>query len=333
MPDTSHDETPYAQAVARHCGLRHEIIDLGPADLLAAFDAVTGQLDELMADSSLLPTWAVCRAARRSVTVALGGDGADELFAGYPNHKAQQLAELMARLPPALGRGLRAVLNLLPPSSGYMSLGFRLAQLSQGFGQPTAHQSFLWMSPFPPDQRPLLWRDAVRPDADIFAEIDALLSGTPKTAVERLLHLMTVTYLPEHILTKVDRASMYTALEVRAPYLARDFAEAAMALPTAAKLSGLTGKVLLKRLALRHLPRAVVERPKHGFALPLAEMLRGPLRDRVADVILDPTNPVAGWFDRARLDHLLAAHAAGRADFRKQIWSLFILFLVAARPA
>lgn len=333
MPDVSHDETPHAVSVARHCGLRHEIVDLSAADLGDAFAAVTAHLDEPMADSSLLPTWLVCRAARRKMTVALGGDGADELFCGYPNFKAQRLAAVMAAFPPALGRALRAGLARLPAGEGYMALPFLLRQLSQGFGASTDRQSFLWMSPFAEEERRALWRPEARPDGDPFAVVDTLAAAADGGSLDRLSRLMTETYLPGHILTKVDRASMYNSLEVRAPYLGRAFAEYAMGLPAAWKMPGLETKHLLKRLAERHVPRAVIYRPKHGFAAPLAGLLRGPLRQPVRDVLLDSGNPAAPWFRPDAIRRLLDEHDARHADHKKKLWSLFVLFMVAARPA
>lgn len=334
MPEASHDETPFARAVARHCGLRHDVVELSESDLLAAFEAVTARIDEPMADSSLLPTWLVCRAARREMTVALGGDGADELFAGYPNFQAQRLAPLMAALPEAAGAALRRALRLLPPSSGYMGLDFRLRQLSHGFGHEPSRQSFLWMSPFSPAERRALWRPEARPAVDPWDLAERLLGeeGAPRDdGGAALTHVMAQSYLPGHILTKVDRASMYNSLEVRAPFLARGFAEFALSLPMAWRLKGFSPKYLLKKLAARHLPAAVVGRPKHGFALPLARLLRGPLRAPVRAVLDDPANPVAGWFDGAVIRRLLAEHDRGAADHRKKLWTLFVLFLVAAR--
>ncbi len=331
MPEASHDETPHAAAVARHCGLRHEIVDLAESDLLAAFAAVAENLDEPMADASLLPTWLVCRAARRRVTVALGGDGADELFAGYPNFQAYRAAHIMAGLPRAAGAAARRLLGVMPASSGYMSLEFKLRQLTQGFGRPPCDQSLLWMSPFTAEEQEALWRPEMRPRAEPFAFLGRLdLAGK---GIGQLLELMTVTYLPGHVLAKVDRASMYNSLEVRAPFLARDFAEFAMALPARWKIRGLTTKHLLKKLAARHVPRAVVYRPKHGFAPPLSRLLRGPLMQPVRDILLDPGNPMAGWFRRERIERLLDEHFRGAADHRKKLWSLYVLFLAARRPA
>src|SRR6266478_891035 len=130
----SFDETAYAVEVARHLGVRHEMVRLDDADLLAAFDAVTELLGEPLADSSLLPTYLVCRAARRLMTVALGGDGADELFAGYPNFAVQRFAPAMRIVPPGVGRMLRRAIEALPSAGGYMNRRFLLRQLSQGFG-------------------------------------------------------------------------------------------------------------------------------------------------------------------------------------------------------
>jgi asparagine synthase (glutamine-hydrolysing) len=146
-----------------------------------------------------------------------------------------------------------------------------------------------------------------------------------------LLSQFTRYYLPEDILTKVDRASMMNSLEVRAPFLSREFAEFAMSLPASWKVRGGTTKVLLKKLAARHLPADVVYQPKHGFGLPLSELLRGPLREQVTDVLLDQNNPVAGWFRKSAIEHILSSHMDAGRDHRKQIWTLFVLFSVATR--
>ena len=144
------DETGFAAQAASHIGLRHEIVELSDSDMTGALDAVTAQLSEPLADSSLLPTYLVCKAARASMTVALGGDGADELFAGYPNFRVQRWAPLMRYFPRAAAAQAGHLLDLLPPGSGYMNARFKLSQLMQGFGQPAARQSYFWMAPFGP---------------------------------------------------------------------------------------------------------------------------------------------------------------------------------------
>jgi asparagine synthase (glutamine-hydrolysing) len=335
MPELSFDETPHAVKVASHLGIRHEIVELGRGDLVDAFAAVSERLDEPLADSSLLPTYLVCRAARRSMTVALGGDGADELFAGYPNFAAQRAAPLMRHLPAAIGAFARRGLALAPASREYMSLRFRLGQLTQGFGLSEDHQSFLWMAPFVADEKLALWREEALPDrpaGTTFAPIDELVRrGLPAGRLQRLLQLFLQTYLPEDILVKTDRAAMMNSLEVRAPFLARSVAEFAISLPGEWKLKGLRSKYLLKKLAARLVPADTVYRRKHGFALPLADLLRTLFFAPVQARLLDPGNPVAAWFKAPVIERLLAEHRSGRRDHAKKLWTLYILFCVAAR--
>jgi asparagine synthase (glutamine-hydrolysing) len=331
------DETRYAATVARRLGLRHEIVELGQVELGDALDAVTARLSEPLADSSLLPSWLVCRAARRRMTVALGGDGADELFAGYPNFLLQRLTPAMARLPRTLGRIVAAAAAALPRGERYMGWPFLAAQLAQGFGTPPNHQSYLWMAPFEPGRLAALWRPAAMPEnaaEAAFAPIDRCfreIASLPPLG--RLLHLFLVTYLPDDILTKTDRASMFNGLEVRAPFLDRDFAEYACALPARLKLRGLTRKFVLKELARRRLPATIVDRKKHGFAVPIGGLMRTHFRERCRDTLLSRANPVADWFERSAVEALLAEHLAGRRDHGKKLWALYMLFAVAQRRA
>ena len=336
--DESFNETPHAVAVARHLGVRHEVVELAAGDLVQACDAISERLAEPLGDLSLLPTWLVCRAARRLMTVALGGDGADELFAGYPNFAVQRFAPAMRLVPPTFGRMLGRAVTGLPSDAGYMNWRFLLRQLSQGFGEAVGRQSFLWMAPFAPENLDALWARSALPEnalARAFAPIDHCTAETAGlSAVDMLLHLFLVTYLPDDILTKTDRAAMFNSLEVRAPFLDRRFAEYACALPTGLKLCGGTRKYILKRLARRYLPPTIVDRKKHGFAVPIGALIRTLLRERCRDVLLSVANPVSDWFDRTALEAMLDEHLAGRHDHGKQLWALYILFAVAApRPA
>jgi asparagine synthase (glutamine-hydrolysing) len=224
----------------------------------------------------------------------------------------------------------------MPSAEGYMNLNFLLAQLSHGFGATAARQSFLWMAPMAPDRLAALWRHQALPEEALaagFAPIDHIAAEAAGLAsVDQLLYLFLVTYLPEDILTKTDRASMFNSLEVRAPFLDRRFAEYALSLPTPLKLRRHTKKYVLKRLARRYLPPAIVERKKHGFAVPIGALIRTLLRERCRDVLLSRANPVADWFDRAAIEALLAEHDRGRRDHGKALWALYILFCVAGRP-
>ena len=333
MPESTYDETRYADMVARHHGLNHEIVHLTQADVVAACERIGELLDEPLADSSLIPTFLVCRAARRSLTVAIGGDGGDELFGGYRNFPLRRLAPVMARLPARLGAALRWFLARFPASDGYMRPDFVLRQLSQGFGAPADLQSFKWMAPFDDDERATLWRGEANPGSDPYAPVRRLIETcAAERPMSRLLHLFMRTYLAEDVLAKLDRASMYNSLEVRSPLLAREVAEFALSLPVSHKVGVLETKPLLKKLAARMNPRASVYRPKHGFAMPLSSLLRGPLFEPVSDVLLDEGNPLASWFRRDVIEAYLRQHRDGGRDHRKKIWALYILFRVAARP-
>jgi len=339
MDEDSYDETPFAAAVARHHGLRHEVAHLAGGELIRALDAVEARLDEPFADPSIVPTYLLSEFARRSVTVALGGDGGDELFAGYAPFKLARWQSAIAHAPRIVGQALRGVAARLPASGGYMSLDFVLSQFAAGLGRSAPAQLFHWMAPFDeaeradllaPDAREMLPADPFRPVEEALAKA----SGAPfDDAIGRMQYLFAAFYLPDDVLTKVDRASMYNSLEVRAPFLDRVLAEAAFALPTRLKVRGGETKYLLKRLAARHLSHELVYRPKHGFAVPVAGLLRGPLRARVADTLLDAGNPLAGWFRRPALESMLRDHASGRRDHRKRLWSLYCLFRFAANAA
>jgi asparagine synthase (glutamine-hydrolysing) len=267
------------------------------------------------------------------MTVALGGDGADELFAGYPNFALQRLTPALRLVPASAGRWLDRAVAALPAGDRYMNKRFLLRQLSHGLGSPMARQSFLWMAPFGPAEMTGLWRKgSLPPDAlaQAFAPIDRYAAeAAGRSAVDLLLYLFLVTYLPEDILTKTDRASMFNSLEVRAPFLDREVAEYAGSLPTRLKLAGRGRKIVLKRLAARYLPAAIVERKKHGFAVPIGSLIRTLFRERCTDILLSRANPVAEWFERSAIERLLREHLTGRHDHGKKLWALTMLFRVA----
>jgi asparagine synthase (glutamine-hydrolysing) len=325
MPQENYDEAPAAMALANSLGLDHEVITLDDAALLQAFDSVTARMDEPLADSSLLATWIVSRAARSRVTVALGGDGADELFAGYINFPTNRLASLLARVPPAAGRALRALLSAIPHDNSYMSTDFLLRQISLGFGVDPSRQWAACMAPFAQEELNRLWQPDARvvPDDPIGESLQA--RGEKPWSTSELSYLFATTYLPEDILQKVDRASMYVSLEVRTPFLGRAFAEYALSLPGRDKLNGFKTKHLLKKLALRHLPRETVERKKHGFAIPLGRLLRGRLREAVGEALLGQASLLRQWFQRDMIEDLWTQHQSGTRDHRKKIWTLFCL--------
>jgi asparagine synthase (glutamine-hydrolysing) len=332
------DETAHAVEVARHVGVRHEVVPMDDADLLAAFDAVTDKLGEPLGDSSLLPTYLVCRAARGLMTVALGGDGADELFLGYPNFVVQRFARAMALVPTAIARSVQRAIDALPSNDAYMSRRFVTAQLAQGFGAEPVRQSVLWMAPFGPNRMAALWHPSAMPKEAVldrvFSEIDSRAAEAGNVGpIERLVYQFLTTYLPDDILTKTDRASMFNSLEVRAPFVGRALAEYACQLPTRLKLRGREKKYILKRLACCYLPERIAYRKKHGFAVPIGSLIRTLFWTQCRDVLMSTSNPVAEWFSRSTIEDLLREHASGRNDHGKKLWALYILFCVAGHQA
>ena len=218
-----------------------------------------------------------------------------------------------------------------------MNFRFRLGQLSQGFGHQAARQSFLWMAPFSPARMTALWHPDLRAagfgNAAFDPIDDAALRAGNATGADRLLHQFLLTYLPDDILMKSDRAAMFNSLEVRSPFLHRPLADYAASLPFSLKYRAGSAKYILKQVARKYLPEAIVTRKKHGFAVPIGNLIRGIFRHRVRDTLASPGNPVANWFDRAEVDAMLTDHMSGRADHGKRLWALFILFTVAAGRA
>ena len=325
----SYDESPFAAEVAKKFGLRHEIHDVGREALFSAIEAIETRMDEPFADNSIIPTYLLCQAARQDVTVALGGEGADELFAGYVNFQAQIASPFLAAMPKALRGWPRAMGRALPVKDKYMSLGFKIDQLLNGWGEKTRYQPFQWMSAYSSaDLQTLLAR---RPDSDrLMATIDRELEfSEPADPLERLQYLFCRLYLANDILTKVDRASMYNSLEVRAPFLARPLAEFALSLPGPMKIKRSRTKRILRHLGGRLLPRTVTERAKHGFALPVASLIRGHLAEPISDILFDRSNPMANFFVTSEIEKIVSEHRNRTRDNRKRIWSLYCLFIFA----
>jgi asparagine synthase (glutamine-hydrolysing) len=192
------------------------------------------------------------------------------------------------------------------------------------------------MAPFGPNRMGALWRPSAMPEEAVvervFSEIDTRAAEAGKVSpIQSLAYQFLTTYLPDDILTKTDRASMFNSLEVRAPFLSRALAEYACRLPTRLKLRGREKKYILKLLACRYLPERIAYRKKHGFAVPIGSLIRTLFWTQCRDVLMSTSNPVAGWFSRSAIEDLLSEHASGRNDHGKKLWALYVLFCVAGR--
>lgn len=325
--EKSYDESPYARAVADAFGTDHQEEILGGGEMLEVLPEVMGWLDEPFADSSILPTYLLARFTRRRVTVALGGDGGDELFAGYPTFQAHRIAELYRRLPGPLRWAIEKGAGWIPPSPRYMSLEFRARQFLQGIALPAEERNQGWLGSFLPEEaRGLLTGEAAgalgtdSPYADLR---EALRGFEGEELLDRIAYLYYRFYLQDDILVKVDRASMAVSLEARAPFLDTAVVEFASALPPSFKIRGLSTKWLLKKALGGIVPPQVLHRKKQGFGIPIAHWLNGDLRGAV-DAALAPERLRRGGLLRPEpVARLLAEHRAGRRDHRKPLWTLF----------
>lgn len=321
--EPSFDESDYARSVARSFGTDHheEKLDIDAARAL--IPQVLGQMDEPLADPSILPTFLLSRFTRRHVTVALSGDGGDELFAGYDPFQALTPARLYRFLVPrCLHRGLRRLADLLPISARNMSLDFKLRRTLAGLSYPPEMWNPVWLAPIEPAEMAELFDEPVRAE-DLYDEAIALWNGGGSLG-ERTLEFYTNYYLQDDILMKVDRAAMMVSLESRAVFLDNDLVEFCRRLPYRFKYRNGTRKYLLKEALAPLLPPEVLARRKKGFGIPTAEWLRkmSALGFREDHFDLIPAAPMGRRW---------AEHRGGRADHRTALWSWLALQL--SRPS
>ncbi len=328
--EESFDESAHSRKVAKHIGSRHTARVFGREDFTVALDAVRGFLDEPLADASVLPMWFLSRMVKEEgVTVALSGDGADELFAGYPTYFAHTLAGGL-RAVPGMGRALpklHALTRYLPSDYGDVSFDYKLRRLLAGASRPPVPRHLAFLGSFLEEEmRAVLQVDV----GDIWTELqghvdDARAAGA--TEMEALTWLDARTYMGDDILVKVDRASMANSLEVRVPFLDHRLVELAARVPWGLKQRGSTGKYLLKKAVAPRLPRGITGRAKKGFGIPVADWLRGPWRELLLDTLGGGGAARTGWFDQAAVDRMLHEHLDGHLDRRKPLWTLLMFRL------
>jgi asparagine synthase (glutamine-hydrolysing) len=329
-----YDEAQRARRVAAHLGTDHTELYVEDDTARAVIPHLPAWYDEPFADSSQIPTQIVSRLARRQVTVALSGDGGDELFAGYTRYRWSRRLDTLRRLvPSALRRGvggglgalpepmLRAAFALLParyrPTMAEQKVQKLAALLREDDGDGI-YRSLVSLWPEPAS----LVRGAAEPSG-FAANLE--LSHRFADPVERMMVLDALTYLPDDLLTKVDRASMSVALEVRVPLLNHRVVETAWRLPLDLKLRRGTTKWALRQILYRHVPRALIERPKQGFSVPLSAWLRGPLR-AWADDLLSPAMLRRGdWLEPEPIALRWREHRSGRRDWSQSLWAVLML--------
>jgi len=329
--EASFDESRYARMVAENLGIRHNELILTGKMVAQMVPTITDFLDEPFGDSSLLPTYFLSLFARGYVKVVLGGDGGDELFAGYPTLVAHRLIEYYERIVPWHVRAYVApkILDLMPVSFSNISLDFRVRRFLSGRGVPLQARHHRWLGSFTDEEKSLLLRDWLKPVLrDTYAQTYAhARECDARLPLNQLLYDDMKMYLEGDILYKVDRASMAASLEVRVPFLNRDVVDFVTALPLELKLQRLTGKYLFKKSMERILPREIIRRPKKGFNMPVAHWLTSELRDLVLDMFSEKRITRQGFFNYTYVQHLLDEHFSRRRDNRKLLWTLLIFQL------
>ena len=311
--DRGYDESAFAEAVSHDIRTVHHVVTADDDALARAFAVVTENLAEPVGDPAILPTYLLANAARADVKVVLSGEGADELFGGYPTYLGHRMAQAYRWIPRPVRRAVRWVVEQWPASTGKMTLEFMLKQFVAGVERP-------------PVDRHLAWFGALGPTPQALAEIDRLLQEFPADPMNRVLWLDFLTYLPDNLLVKVDRGTMLASIEARAPYLDREVLELALPAPARLKVRGLTTKAILKEAARGLVPDRVIDRKKRGLSVPVARWLNTGLADLANRHLARPR-----LFPGAPTATLLAEHRAGRRNHARKLWPILIAELWAEK--
>lgn len=324
--DNSFDESSHARIVAGHLGTVHHEQTVTSRDALAIVPHLADILDEPLADASIIPTLLLSKFAREHVTVALGGDGGDELFAGYPTFQADKLFDLYRRFPAGARHALSKVADMLPVSHGNFALSYNLRKFVSSESPDSVRRHMEWLGTFNDTARRALSVNSM--GNDTFAEAQSHAAEyEPNDVGNRILWMYARTYLMDQVLVKVDRASMQYALEVRAPFLDHTIVDFVFALPYSLKYRKGTSKYLLKKLMKGKLPPSIVNRKKKGFGVPMAKWLMGPLKPLCTDLLSADRIKKQGLFDHGYISHLIDDHMQGVRDNRKELWNLMVFQL------
>lgn len=326
--DRKYNETEFAAMVAERYKTRHYVEQVSPDDY-ELIDTLAKLYDEPYADSSAIPTYRVCELARKRVTVALSGDGGDENFAGYRRHRWHMNEEAIRNLLPLpLRRVIFGFLGAIYPKLDWAPKFLRAKSTFQSLSRDSLQAYLHTVSVINEVQRRKLFSAEFTRTLGGYSAVEVFRGYAKKAPSKDPLSLIQYldlkTYLPGDILTKVDRASMAHALEVRVPLLDHQFVEWVCRLPPELKLRGQEGKYIFKRALEPHLPDDVLYRPKMGFAVPLAAWFRGPLKQRVRDALLGPVLRDTGYFNMKYVEQLVNEHQSGFGEHSAALWTLLM---------
>ena len=323
----SFDESRYFREIARVYGTDHYEFDLNPEqDLSSAIEDLAFYSDEPSADAGALPVWFLSRLSREHVTVALSGEGADELFGGYLTYVADRLAGPLRHLPDPARRWLRAAAGrCLPVSDEKIGFEYKLKRWLEGSTLDRDEAHFFWNGALSTEQRRRIYPGS---NGNGLRQLVEALGLDPRgDTLNRYLAVDQAYYLPDDILYKTDRMSMAHSMEVRPPFLDRRIVEFAASLPPSLKVRGLQQKFILKELMRGKLPPAVVDRKKSGFDIPTHDWFRGPLVTLLMDTLTREAIDATGIFDAQAIHGLIRDHRERRINVGYHLWGLLTLFL------
>ncbi len=325
--EQSYDELGYARAVARRYGTVHseEVVSL---DAIALLPELADHYDEPFADSSAVPTFRVAQLAAQQLKVVLTGDGGDESFGGYSRYRVNGIFGSLDAIPTPLLLAAAKAGRIATAPLGSQSRLHKRVRLAEGlFGQSADERYVSQMTSLRASDRTRLLRDRNGTSPYL---LDVLRQG-PTDPIDRLLRADLLTYLPEDLLVKMDRATMANSLEARSPLLDHKLVEFVARLPIDRKIEGTTTKALLRAIAKRLMPADHVDRPKMGFAAPISDWFRGGLGERFAETVLAPDAASRDYLDQTVAAEMLAQHRAGRLEHDGQLWSLLMFEFWARR--
>ena len=328
------DESPHALAVARHLGTDHHELRVSADDARSVIPLLPSLYDEPFADSSQIPTYLVCKAARQNVTVALSGDAGDELFGGYNRYFwAERIWKQIAWLPLSLRQAFSATIQqipigawdglgqILPGRNGIARMGDKAYKLAHRMKTVKSLDDLYrsLVTEWPQELAPV--KGAVH--LDTLLDNSNLVAGMSE-AEHRMMLWDSLTYLPDDILTKVDRAAMGVSLETRVPFLDHRVAELAWRLPLNMKIRGGVGKWALRQVLYNYVPRHLIERPKAGFGIPVGQWLRGPLRDWAETLLDEQRLEREGYLVAKPIREIWQQHLSGRQDWTVRLWTVLM---------
>lgn len=329
--DKSFDESHYARMVANHFDTDHSEHIFTLEALSAVLPEITSYMDEPLGDGSLMSTYLLAKFTHQKVKVALGGDGGDELFAGYPTFQAFQVANIYERVPQGVRSTIERMANLLPVSTDNFSFDFKVKQFLKGarYANPMRNQA--WIGSFTPEEQHELFSAEVQRELAGFNPFGKLMELESEHAQDSPLNRLTYQYfncyLTDNILFKVDRTSMATSLEARSPFLDHTFAEYVCSLPESLRLKRFKSKYILKRSLKGRVPDEILNRAKKGFGIPVAKLILGGLRKLFEEEFQIDKVKREGFFNAPFVNRLMTDHMSGRRDNRKQLWTLMMFQL------